>query len=80
MSKRGSRKKLVDVIKFRRTVNALRRVGITTLGELASLSIHDFYAIKGTGRTGYDQCQETLRAHGLDFRNSFPKDNQNATN
>ena len=53
-----------------RSYNCLKRAGIQTVGELLQKSESELAAIPNFGRKSIEEVIETLKARGLDLRES----------
>src|SRR5204862_3191450 len=54
-----------------RSYNCLKRAGIQTVGELLQKSESELAAIPNFGRKSIEEVVETLKARGLDLRDSW---------
>jgi DNA-directed RNA polymerase subunit alpha len=66
----GADKRVKDLGFSVRTFNCLRKVGITTVGELITHSESDLMAIKNFGRKSLTEVKEKLAEMGLSLRDS----------
>ena len=51
-----------------RTLNALKNANVHAIGQLASLPVNNFLAIKGLGEAGWRDIQSYLRAYEVHWR------------
>jgi DNA-directed RNA polymerase subunit alpha len=66
----GADKRIKDMDFSVRTFNCLRKVGITTVGELIAHSDSELMAIKNFGRKSLNEVKEKLQEMGLALRES----------
>jgi DNA-directed RNA polymerase subunit alpha len=66
----GAEKKIKDLDFSVRTFNCLRKVGISTVGELIAHSESELMAIKNFGRKSLNEVKDKLQEMGLSLRES----------
>lgn len=57
-----------------RLFNALKRSGITTVGELLKLSEEEVMRLRSLGRKSFKELKEKLAEHGLEFEHTTSKE------